>query len=37
MGISQGDRTEDEMMEFINGYEYENVDTYYYINKFTFD
>ena len=37
MGISQGDRTDDEMVDFINGYEYENVDTYYYINKFTFD
>ena len=37
MGISQGDRTEDEMVDFINGYEYENVDTYFYINKFTFD
>ena len=28
MGISQGDRTDDEMVDFINGYEYENVDTY---------
>ena len=37
MGISQGDRTDDEMVDFINGYEYENEDTYYYINKFTFD
>jgi len=37
MGISQGDRTEDEMVDFINGYEYENEGTYYYINKFTFD
>ena len=36
MGISQGDRTDDEMVDFINGYEYENEDTYYYINKFTF-
>ena len=32
----QGDRTDDEMMDFIKGYEYENEDTYYYINKFTF-
>lgn len=32
----QGDRTDDEMVDFINGYEYENEDTYYYINKFTF-
>ena len=36
MAISQGDRTDDEMVDFINGYEYENEDTYYYINKFTF-
>ena len=36
MGISQGDRTDDEMVDFINSYEYENEDTYYYINKFTF-
>ena len=36
LGISQGDRTDDEMVDFINGYEYENEDTYYYINKFTF-
>ena len=30
MGISQGDRTDDEMVDFINSYEYENEDTYYY-------
>ena len=36
-GVPQGDRTEDEMVEFINGYEYDDEDTYYYINKFIFD
>lgn len=37
MGISQGERSDDEMVDFINSYEYENEDTYYYINKFTFN
>ena len=36
-GVPQGDRTEDEMVEFINGYEYDDEDTYYYINKFIFN
>ena len=36
-GVPQGDRTEDEMVEFINDYEYDDEDTYYYINKFIFN
>lgn len=35
-GISQDGRNEDEMLDFINGYEYAQDDTYFYINKFTF-
>lgn len=34
-GVSQGERSQDEMMAFINDYEYENEDTYFYINRFT--
>lgn len=37
MGIEQGERTNDEMLDFINSYEYEDCDTYFYINPFTFD
>ena len=36
-GISQGERTEDEMVDFINEYEYDSEDTYYYIHPFEFD
>ncbi|GJG29115.1 hypothetical protein L6469_03960 [Segatella baroniae B14] len=36
-GIEQGERTNEEMVDFINGYEYENDDTYYYIHPFTFE
>ena len=36
-GISQGERTEDEMVDFINDYEYDTEDTYYYIHPFEFD
>ena len=36
-GISQGKRTESEMLDFINGYEYDTDDTYYYIHPFQFD
>lgn len=36
-GISQGERTESEMVDFINDYEYDTEDTYYYIHPFLFD
>lgn len=36
MGIEQGERTNDEMVEFINGYEYDDAETYFYIHPFTF-
>lgn len=36
-GIEQGDRTEDEMIEFINSYEYEDDDTFFYIHPFVFE
>ena len=36
-GISQGERTEEEMVDFINEYEYDSEDTYYYIHPFEFD
>ncbi len=36
-GIEQGERTQEEMLDFINGYEYENEDTYFYINIFEFE
>lgn len=35
-GISQGTRSDKQMVEYINDYEYEDVDTYFYINTFTF-
>ena len=34
-GNSQGERTIDQMIEYINDYEYEDADTYFYINRFT--
>ena len=37
MGIEQGDRSQDDMVKFINDYEYDDEDTYYYIHPFTFD
>ena len=37
MGIERGERTEEEMMEYINEYEYDNDDTYFYIRTFTFE
>ena len=37
MGIEQGERTDEEMMDFINEYEYDNEDTYFYIRTFTFE
>ena len=37
IGIEQGERTDEEMMHFINEYEYENDETYFYIRTFTFE
>lgn len=36
-GITQGKRTDEEMVDFINDYEYDTEDTYYYIHPFEFD
>lgn len=36
MDFSRGEKTDEEMLDFINGYEYEDKETYFYINKFTF-
>ena len=36
-GITQGKRTVEEMVDFINDYEYDTEDTYYYIHPFEFD
>lgn len=36
-GIEQGERTEEQMVNFINKYEYENGETYFYIRLFTFE
>ena len=37
MGIEQGQRTDEEMMDFINEYEYDNDETYFYIRTFVFE
>lgn len=37
MNVAQGERTDEEMMDFINEYEYDDEDTYFYIRQFTFD
>lgn len=37
MNIEQGERTDEEMMDFINEYEYEDDETYFYIRTFTFE
>lgn len=37
MGVEQGGRTDEEMMDFINGYEYEKDETYFYIRTFIFE
>ena len=37
MDIKQGERTDEEMMDFINEYQYENDETYYYIKTFTYE
>lgn len=36
-GIEQGERTQEQMVDFINEYEYKNKDTYFYIRLFTFE
>ena len=37
MDIKQGGRTDEEMMNFINEYEYDDDDTYFYIRQFAFE
>ena len=37
MNIEQGERTDEEMMDFINEYDYEDDETYFYIRTFTFE
>ena len=37
MNIEQGERTDEEMMDFINEYEYDTDDTYFYIRPFRFE
>jgi hypothetical protein len=37
MNIQQDNRTDEEMMDFINNYEYDNDDTYFSIIKFTIE
>lgn len=37
MNIEQGERSDEEMMNFINKYEYEYDDTYFYIRTFFFE
>ena len=37
MGIERGDRSTEAMVDYINDYEYEDDDTYYYIHPFTFE
>ena len=36
MNIEQGKRTDAEMLEYISEYDYDDLDTYFYINEFTF-
>ena len=35
--IEQGERTVDDTIDFINNFEYEDADTYFYIYSFTFE
>ena len=37
MNIEKGERTDEEMMDFINEYDYEDDETYFYIRTFTFE
>lgn len=36
MNIELGERTDAEMLEYISEYDYDDLDTYFYINEFTF-
>ena len=36
MNIEQGERTDAEMLEYISEYDYDDLDSYFYINEFTF-
>ena len=36
-GVEQGERTQEQMVDFINEYEYDDEDTYFYIRLFTFE
>ena len=36
MNIEHGERTDAEMLEYISEYDYDDLDTYFYINEFTF-
>lgn len=36
MHIERGERTDAEMLEYISEYDYDDLDTYFYINEFTF-
>ena len=36
MNLEQGERTDAEMLEYISEYDYDDLDTYFYINEFTF-
>ena len=36
-GVEQGERTQEQMVDFINEYEYNDEDTYFYIRLFTFE
>ena len=37
MNVEQGERTVEDMMDFINEYEYDDDDSYFYIRQFTFE
>ena len=37
MGVEQGERTNEQMVDFINDYVYEDEDTYFYIKVFVFE
>lgn len=36
-GIEQGERSDEEMVAYINAYEYDDCETYFYIHPFSFD
>ena len=35
MGVERGDKSEEEMIDYINGYEYDGMDAYFEIQKYT--